>query len=322
MASNSTASADARTPTEGSPPRISVVLPAHDEAANLADLVERLAKTLNAHTHELIIVDDGSSDHTWEIILGLRQRHPQLRAVRLTRNFGQQSALLAGLTAAKGDAIISMDADGQHPPELLPSLIALWEAGCPVVQTVRTGSGDRGVAKRWASRLFYRVLSLIAGVKVPEGSADFRLLARPVVAAILRSAGPLLFLRGLIPWLGYPVSYVPFEAPPRAGGSSSYTWRRMLELSVDGLMSFSLVPLRVSILLGITLSALSFLYLIYIVIIFLVSSRVVPGWASVAGLLSLLGGIQLLMIGVLGEYLGRVFLSNLHRPPFVVREEI
>jgi dolichol-phosphate mannosyltransferase len=299
-----------------------VVLPAHNEAASLPAVVSRLAAALEGQTHEIIVVDDGSSDGTWEGLCGLRERYPALRALRLTRNFGQQPALLAGLLAARGEAVVTMDADGQHPPELVPALIARWQEGFPVVQTVRTASGDQGVARRWSSRLFYRVLSLISGVNVPEGTADFRLLGRSVVETILQAAGPLVFLRGLIPWLGYPISYLPFEAPPRAAGRSSYTWRRMVGLSIDGLMSFSLIPLRLSIFLGISLSLLSFLYLVYIVIVFLFSSRVVPGWASVAGLLSLLGGIQLLMIGVVGEYLGRLFLTNLRRPPFVIRDQL
>jgi glycosyltransferase involved in cell wall biosynthesis len=316
MASTSTAS-------PSPPPRVSVVMPAHNEAATLPEVIAQVAATLADQPHEIIVVDDGSTDETWTVIRRLRESHPQVRAVRLTRNFGQQSAIMAGLLAARGEAIISMDADGQHPPELLPRLISSWQEGNPVVQAVRgTEPGDVGLAKRWSSRLFYRVLSLISGVPVPEGSADFRLLSRPVVEMILRSTGPLLFLRGLIPWLGYPVSHVPFQARPRVAGRSSYTWRRMLGLSVDGLISFSIIPLRLSILLGISLSAISFLYLIYIITIYLVSSRVVPGWASVAGLLSLLGGIQLLMIGVVGEYLGRIFVSTLNRPPFVIREQL
>ena len=303
-------------------PRLSVILPAHNEEGTLEAMLVDLAQALAAHSHEVIIIDDGSTDGTWEAIRRLKDRHSPVRAVRFTRNFGHQSAILAGLLCARGEAVITMDSDGQHPASVLARLIEEWQRGHPVVQTIRQGGEDESRLKRWSSRLFYRVLSLVSGVKVPGGAADFRLLDRAVVERIVRSAGPLLFLRALIPWLGYQVSYVPFQVVRRRAGRSSYTWRRMLGLSIDGLMSFSIVPLRISIALGVSLSALSFLYLVYIVVIFLVSNRVVPGWASVAGLLSLLGGIQLLMIGVLGEYLGRLFLSSLNRPHFVIREEL
>jgi dolichol-phosphate mannosyltransferase len=300
---------------------ISVIAPAHNESGALAELVDGVTRALAGEPHEIVIVDDGSSDGTWDKVRDLRRAHPQVRGVRFTRNFGHQAAILAGLMSARGRAVIMMDSDGQHPPELLPKLIETWRNGALVVQGVRTGS-DGGVLKRWTSRLFYRAISATAGVKVPEGSADFRLIGRPVVDTILRSTGALLFLRGLIPWLGYDVVHLPFKAGQRVAGRPSYTWSRMIRLSLDGLMSFSIIPLRLCILLGVGLSALSFMYLIYILFVFLFSSRVIPGWASVAGLLALLGGIQLLMIGVLGEYLGKLFLSNLNRPPFVVREQL
>jgi dolichol-phosphate mannosyltransferase len=303
-------------------PLISVVTPAHNEESALAQTIERVVKSLREYAHEIIIVDDGSTDTTWRTIQTLKARFPEIRAIRFTRNFGHQSAILAGLIAARGEAVIMMDSDGQHPAEMIPAFIKRWQEGFVIVQGVRVGKGGEGILKRWSSRLFYGVLSLLSGVEVPKGSADFRLLGRPGVDVVLRSTGPLLFLRGLIPWLGFEISYVPFEPHPRTAGRPSFTWRRMIHLSIEGLMSFSIIPLRLSIAIGISVSALSFLYLIYIVFIWLTSSRVVPGWASMTGLLSLLGGIQLLTIGVLGEYLGRLFVSNLNRPHFVIREQL
>ena len=303
-------------------PLISVVAPAHNEADSLNRFTQKVICELSAVDHEIILVDDGSTDRTWGIILELREQYPQVRGLSFTRNFGHQSAILAGLTAARGQAVIMMDSDGQHPESLIPRLIEGWQGGHDVVQAVRTQSEKEGILKRVTSRLFYSILGILSGVKVPRGSADFRLLSRTAVDAVLQSAGPQLFLRGLISWMAFPTSYVPFNAEARAAGRSSYTWRRMIRLSIDGLMTFSIIPLRMAIALGISISALSFLYLVYIVIIWLTSTRVVPGWASVAGLLSLLGGIQLLTIGVLGEYLGRLFLSNLNRPHFVIKERI
>jgi glycosyltransferase involved in cell wall biosynthesis len=215
-----------------------------------------------------------------------------------------------------------MDSDGQHPESLIPELIKPWEDGYDVVQAVRTRTDAEGVLKRITSNIFYRILVRLSGVDVPHGAADFRLLSRSVVDTVLHSAGSQMFLSGLIPWMGFPTHYVPFEAARRVGGRSSYTWKRMLRLSVDGLMTFSIIPLRIAIALGISISALSFLYLVYIVVVWSTNSQVVHGWASMTGLLSLLGGIQLLTIGVVGEYLGRLFISNLNRPHFVIKEQL
>lgn len=303
-------------------PLISIVAPAHNEEESLPAFVQKVSLELNDTDHEIIIVDDGSTDRTWATIHRLKQEYPNVRGVRFTRNFGHQSAILAGLNEARGRAVIMMDSDGQHPESLIPELIKHWSEGYDVVQAVRTRTSDEGVLKKISSNLFYRVLVKLSGVDVPHGSADFRLLSRTVVDTVLHSAGSQLFLRGLIPWMGFPTVYVPFEAARRVGGSSSYTWKRMIRLSVDGLMTFSIIPLRIAIALGISISALSFLYLVYILIIWSTSSQVVHGWASMTGLLSLLGGIQLLTIGVVGEYLGRLFISNLNRPHFVVKEQI
>jgi glycosyltransferase involved in cell wall biosynthesis len=299
---------------------VSVVLPAHNEEAALPPVVDAVAAAASSCDVEIIIVDDGSTDGTWRQIQLLRNTHPGVRGLRFTRNFGHQSAILAGLLAARGDAVIVMDADGQHPPELISVFIDRWREGFQVVQAIRTSGPERPI-KSWFSRAFYRILHALSGVDVPAGSADFRLLGRPVVDAVLQSAGHLLFLRGLVPYLGYEAAFVPFTAAPRIAGRTSYTWRKMVQLSLDGLMSFSIVPLRAAIAVGVSVSLASFLYLVYIVVIWLTARGVVPGWASTVGLLSLLGGIQLLTLGIIGEYLGRLFLSSLKRPCFVIREQ-
>ena len=298
------------------------MLPVHDEAGALDIVVRRIAAVLARESYELVLVDDGSRDRSWDVIRALCAAMPNVHGIRFTRNFGHQSAILAGLVASRGRAVIMMDADGQHPPEVIPSLLARWRSGASVVQAIRTGTIDAGPIKRWTSRMFYRIFTALAGVPISPGSADFRLLARPVVAQVLASAGPLLFLRGLIPWLGFPAETVEFAVERRLAGQSSYGLRRMLRLSVHGLLGFSINPLRVASALGIAVSLLSFAYLLYIVGIWLTSDAVVPGWASTAGLLALLGGIQLLTLGILGEYVGRVFVANLERPPFVIREQV
>ena len=303
-------------------PLISIVAPAHNEEETLPAFVEKVSLELADTDHEIVIVDDGSTDRTWATIRHLKEQYPTVRALRFTRNFGHQSAILAGLAEARGRAVIMMDSDGQHPESLIPELMKCWSEGYDVVQAVRTKTDAEGFLKKVSSNLFYRILVKLSGVAVPHGSADFRLLSRTVVDAVLQSAGSQLFLRGLIPWMGFPTVYVPFEAARRLAGRSSYTWKRMIRLSVDGLMTFSIIPLRIAIALGISISALSFLYLVYIVVIWATASDVVHGWASMTGLLSLLGGIQLFTVGVVGEYLGRLYISNLNRPHFIVKEQV
>ena len=301
-------------------PVVSVILPAHNECSALRRVVTEVVTALAGCSHEVVVVDDGSTDDTWAVIAALQAELPGIRGIRLTRNFGHQAALVAGLRAARGAAVITMDADGQHPPELLPALIALWEEGHPVVQALRLPSPDEGWLKATTSRLFYRIWSALSGVPIVRGAADFRLIDRAVLDTVLSSTGSLTFLRGLISWLGYPTRYVSFEAARRIGGRPAYTWRRMIAFSMDGLTAFSVVPLRMAMALGVAVSAVSFVYLCYVVLIWLYSNRVVPGWASTAGLAAFVGGIQLFTIGVLGEYIGRVFLRSMDRPQFVIAD--
>lgn len=300
-------------------PTLSVVLPAYNEQDALPIVVRAIVSCLAPWSHEIIVVDDGSSDGTWRTVERLKAEHG-VRGIRFTRNFGHQAAILAGLAAARGEAVIMMDADGQHPADLLPAFVERWKSGNLVVQGVRRHNEGAGAFKRWTSTAFYRIIRLLAGVDIHNGSADFRLLARPVLEQVLASTGPLLFLRGLIPWLGYETAHVPFDASRRIAGKTSYTLGRMVRLSIDGLLGFSIIPLRLAIALGFLISGASFLYLAYIVVIRLTAGNVVPGWASMTGLLSLLGGIQLVTLGVLGEYVGRLFLSTLRRPSYVIRD--
>lgn len=301
-------------------PEISVVLPAHNEAAALPGVLARLLIVLAGESHEVIVVDDGSADDTWEVVRTQATQHPAVRGLKLSRNFGHQAALLAGLAAARGKAVLTLDADGQHPPELLPKMIELWRGGAAVVQGVREQTAGEGLGKKLTSRLFYRLLTALAGVDLKAGSADFRLLSRSAADAVVSAAGPAPFLRGLIPWLGLPTAYLPFVAERRLAGKTSYTLRRMVRLSLDGILGFSVVPLRLAIGVGALVSLVSFLYLVYVLAIRLQTGEAVPGWASTAGLLSLLGGFQLLTLGILGEYLGRVFVATLGRPQYVVAE--
>lgn len=297
---------------------VSVVLPAHNEAASLPVVVAAIAESLRSWPHEIVIVDDGSTDATWTVIGALRESHPSLRGLRLTRNFGHQAALLAGLREARGAAVVMMDSDGQHPAVLLPLMIERWARGVDVVQGVRRRNEQAGILRSLASRWYYALLRLLSGLPIVPGTADFRLLSRRVVDLLVRSEGPPPFFRAFLPWVGFPTEYLPFDAGTRIAGRTSYGWRRMFGLSLEGIVGYSAVPLRLAGLVGGLLAIMSFLYLAYVVTARVSGARVVPGWASVAGLVALLSGIQLMVLAVIGEYLARVFTSTLHRPSFVV----
>lgn len=301
-------------------PEVSIILPALNEAAALGGLVSQLHARLARESYEVVFVDDGSDDDTWGVIRAILDSRPDWQGIRLSRRFGQQAALLAGLRAARGRAVIMMDADGQHPPELLPEMLRRWRDGAPVVQALREDAPDCSATKRWTSRAFYALFSRICESPIVPGAADFRLLDRSVVDTLLTGAGPAPFLRGLIPWLGCRTEYVRYTPQSRIGGETKYSPRQMLKLALHGLLSFSVLPLRIATVAGAGLGAFALAYLAYITSVGLLSSAAVPGWASTTGLVALIGAVQLFSIGLLGEYVGRTYAAVLDRPSFVVAE--
>jgi glycosyltransferase involved in cell wall biosynthesis len=301
------------------PPLISVVAPCHNEEPN----VEPLYQALRFHLHselwryQLVLVDDGSTDGTWAAICRIAQLDPQVRGVRLARSFGQQAAILAGLRHAAGEAVVTMDADLQHPAELIPVMVRHWLAGTPLVLTRRSDSTEVGRFKRASSALFYRFFSTLTGVPMAAGTGEFRLMGREVVDYLLALQEGEYFLRGLIAWTGFRSVTLPFDAAPRHAGESKYSVRKMLRLAVSGVTAFSLTPLRIGTGLGLATACLAFLELAY-VLIQAEGGRTVPGWASAVGVTTLLFGVQFVLLGLIGEYLGRVYLASKGRPPFVV----
>jgi dolichol-phosphate mannosyltransferase len=242
-----------------------------------------------------------------------------VRGLRLPRSFGQQAAILAGLEHATGQAVVTMDADLQHPPALIPELIRHWRAGAPIVLTRREDSADVGVFKRATSAMFYRIFSSVTGVPMAAGTGEFRLIDRRVVDYLLGLEEGEYFLRGLIAWTGFRTVTVPFHAAPRLTGETKYPVRTMLRLAVSGVTSFSLTPLRVGTVLGLLTALLAFLELAY-VLVQAARGHTVPGWASDVGVTTLLFGVQFILLGLIGEYLGRVYLTAKGRPPFLVED--
>ena len=268
----------------------------------------------------ILLIDDGSRDDTWQIIESYAAAHPEIEGIKLSRNFGHQAAMLSGLTAADADVVITMDADLQDDIEAVRAMLAAYEGGAHLALGVRTDRSADSKRKKGSAGAYYRLLSLM-GIDIVENHADFRLISRTALDALLQYREVNLFLRGLIPTLGFPVVLVPFKRQARTTGETKYTLRKMVGLALDGITSFSVVPLRIIALTG----ALLFLGTVITAMIFLFqwllhSSRVVPGWASTVLPMLFLGGMQLLSIGVLGEYIGKVYLETKRRPRFIVQE--
>lgn len=303
---------------------ISIVIPAYNEERNLEVLYAALREVLDGASGErdweLVLVDDGSSDGTWSAVSALSAADVRVRGVRLSRNFGHQSALMAGLTAARGGAVIMMDADLQHPPSLLPQLLRKWREGFQIVHAVRRDPPNLSSFKRTTSRLYYRLFTFMSGVEIEPGSADFRLLDRQVVDEILKFEEEGLFLRGIVHWVGYATASVSFECGERHAGTSSYNLGKMLALGWHGVSSFSLVPLRIGIAIGLLSSTLAFLWTGYAIVGWWVDDAIVPGWASSVAVSSFLFGVLFAFLAVLAEYVGRIVVEVRRRPRFLVRE--
>lgn len=305
-------------------PDISIVVPAFNEEGNIDRLYTELLKVLSsvALPWELVYVDDGSSDGTWGRIRALHDKDERVKAVRFSRNFGHQYALIAGLQHARGSAVISMDGDLQHPPEMIPTLIDEWRKGSKIVKTVRADPEDYSIFKKVSSRWFYRMFSYLSGVRLESGMADFRLLDRKALNDILKFREEGLFLRGIVEWVGYPSISIPYQCANRYSGTTKYTFRKMLKFGWRGVSSFSIVPLRIGVLIGFAASGLSFLGVLYAIFGKLIEGHAVPGWASSVAILSFLFGVLFVLLGLLGEYLGRVLLEVRQRPRFLISEHL
>lgn len=300
---------------------ISVVAPVFNECDALPHFYARLCGVMQSlgEDYELVFVDDGSADQSADILLTLSREDKRVKVLELSRNFGHQVAIMAGLDYAEGDAVITMDADLQHPPELIPELIRKWREGYEVVYTCRSSTADTGLVKSFTSRLFYRIANALSEVPIPPGAADFRLLDRTVVQVFRKLGERALFVRGLVSWVGYRQAMIPYQAGGRYGGKTKYSMPRMLGLAADGIVSFSTVPLYISALIGVVISSLSFIYVVYALYIRLFTDRGGEGWASILTSILLIGGIQLITLGVLGIYLGKIYNEVKGRPRYLVR---
>jgi dolichol-phosphate mannosyltransferase len=299
---------------------VSLVIPAYNEERNVPVIFAAIRSALPGdEICEIIFVDDGSVDSTAERVRTLQAEDSLVRLIRFGRNFGQQAALLAGLQAACGAAVITLDCDLQHPPELLPHMIEAWRKGAKVVQMVRTQTAGAGVFKTLSSRAFYRFVNLISETPVVSGAADYQLLDRVVVDAVLQFNDRYPFVRGLVGWLGFPASTIEYVAPQRHTGKTGYTVRKMVRLSLQAVMGLSSKPLRFSFYFGLLTAAFCLLYASY-ALGALAAGKTVQGWTSVIVMVLFLGAVQLVSIGIVGEYLARVYDRSRGVPRYVIVE--
>ena len=304
--------------------KISIVIPAHNEEGNIVliyDAVAHVFASLN-YTFEIIFVNDGSTDDTQNVLEKLSKLHPEIKTIEFSRNFGHQPAVKAGLDLADGDAVISMDADLQHPAELIPTLIAKWEEGYDVVYTIRKYPKQISMFKRKSSSLYYRFLTAISDVDMSEGGgSDFRLMDAAVVRVMRNMNESDIFLRGLTHWMGFRQTGLRFTAGQRVSGQSSYNLKKMMRFAFTGITAFSVKPLYLAAYLGFIFSAFAAVgYGIYVINSF-VDGTEISGWASLIMTVVFFGGVQLIMLGIIGIYLGKIFKQVKDRPNYIIRSK-
>jgi len=301
--------------------KISVIVPCFNEEESLATFNKELIMVLPENYHyEIIYVNDGSGDSTFQVILNLAKENQNIKYISFSRNFGHQNALKAGYDFATGDCAISLDADLQHPPAVIPELIKNWENGFEIVNTMRNDHISISYAKKISSRIFYQIMRKLSDVTIENGMADFRLIDKKVLKQLKYFQENYLFFRGIIPWMGFKQTIVPFTANERFAGTTKYTFRKMLKFATTGVTAFSVKPLRISIYLGSAIALLAFLYGIYAAYIHIFTNHAVTGWTSVILSVLFVGGINLLMLGIIGEYLGKLFIENKRRPNYLISE--
>jgi dolichol-phosphate mannosyltransferase len=301
--------------------KISIVIPSFNEEGNVNVIISALHDVLKKgnYEYELIFVDDGSSDKTLSILQQMAASDSHLFYIELSRNFGHQNALKAGLDFASGDCIITMDGDMQHPPELIPQLLEKWEDGYDVVYTRRLEDKNLPVFKKITSKYFYKFINYISEIKIEEGTADFRLMDKKVSKVFFAFNENELFIRGLVNWVGFKqfaIDYVPAE---RFSGNSKYTVKKMMQFALKGITSFSIRPLYISIFLGLSFAGLGLLFYSVYVFYSLYYHLAISGWASVIFTIVLFGSLNLIVLGIVGIYVGKLFIQSKNRPNYIIR---
>ena len=303
--------------------KITLLIPCYNEQEVLEQLWLRLNTILgeiSAVSFEILFINDGSTDNTLHVIKKLAAQHPQISYLDLSRNFGKELAMIAGLDYADSDAVIIMDADLQHPPELIPEMIAYWKEGYDDVCAKRRQRTGESFIRRWAANTFYSLLQKISTIKIQEHVGDFRLLDRRCVEAIKLMRETQRYTKGIFSWIGYRKKEILFDSALRAAGTTKWSWLKLINLAIEGITSFTTFPLRLSSLAGLVISLISFAYMGWIIFNTLIFGDPVQGFPTLVSIILFLGGIQLIFLGVIGEYLARVFNETKRRPLYLVNE--
>jgi dolichol-phosphate mannosyltransferase len=302
--------------------KISIIVPVYNEEGNIEQFVKELEDVFQAmpsFSWDIIFVDDGSTDSSLPLLIHLSETKPYIKYLSFSRNFGKDSALIAGFKASNADAVITIDADLQHPPSLIPEFIGWWQQDFQVVYAYRKDSNPHaGIFTRFRSYLFYKAINTFSDVDIENGISDFKLIDKKVITVINKLPEDKPFLRGLIKWVGFKQKAVEYEPSERFSGSTKYSFDSLLKLATHGLTSFSTKPLNFAIYLGFTFSAISLLYIPYVFISFLYGWER-PGWASIIVTIAFFGGVQLIIMGILGLYLGKTFLQGKGRPRYIIQ---
>jgi polyisoprenyl-phosphate glycosyltransferase len=309
----------ARTPRNRDPKSMSLVIPCYNEEEVLPELYRRLKELVSGYTFpiEVLLIDDGSKDSTWQMICSYAQESCFIKAIRLARNFGHQTAITCGLDQTQGEVVIILDADLQDPPELIPLMIKDWEDGYDVVYGQRRQRMGEPLSKKLFAFAFYRIFEQVAGLKVPRDTGDFRLMDRRAVNALQSMRERHRFVRGMVSWIGHHQKALMYDRPERFAGVTKYPFRKSLFLAIDAITSFTFAPLRIASYLGVATSALAFLY-IFVILILKARGINFPGYTSIMASILLLGGVQLTVLGILGEYVGRIFEQGQKRPLYLI----
>ncbi len=301
---------------------LSVIIPVYNEEGNLELLFKRLEKVLSSTdaTPEYIFINDGSLDHSMEIIRQLAMKDSRVKFIDFSRNFGHQTAVTAGLDYCNGDCAIIIDADLQDPPEMITELYNKWKEGFEVAYARRRSRQGENFLKKWTARVFYRLLKKITSIQIPVDTGDFRIIDRKVINVLKQMPEQQKFLRGQISWIGFRQTAVEYYRDERHAGKTGYTYSKMIRFALDGITSFSNFPLRFATMMGFLVSAIAFLLILYALYQRLVSREFVPGWASLMLAILFMGGVQLISLGIIGEYISRMDVNVRKRPLYIVRE--
>ena len=302
---------------------ISIVVPCYNEEETVTIFYDTVVKIINPLTNynfEIIFVNDGSKDKTVEIVKSLREKDSRISLVDFSRNFGKESAMLAGFQASVGDAVIIMDVDLQDPPNLIPEMIEGWESGYDIVYTKRKNRDGEPPVRSFFSDLFYKIINRMSDVEIVNGARDYRIMSRRAVNSLLQLKEKNRFSKGLFMWVGYCSKVIEFEHVDRSAGETKWSFKKLFGYAIEGIISFSDFPLRIASFLGTFISLVAFIFLMYVLVKNLVFQNPVSGWASTISIVLFLGGIQLIVLGVIGEYIGRIFNEVKNRPNYVVKD--